>query len=426
MTTNQQWLERRQAAVPQGVGNIHPLFAERAENAEVWDVDGKRYIDFAAGIAVLNTGHMHPKVTAAVRAQLERYSHTCFHVMMNDNYIELAERLNQLVPGDTPKKTMLLSTGAEAVENAIKFARNYTGRSGVIAFQGGFHGRSMMAVSLTGKVVPYKAGFGPFPGEVFHAPYPNDLYGVSVDDALKGLDAIFKTEIEAARVAAMIIEPVQGEGGFIPAPPIFLQKLREICDQHGILLICDEVQTGCARTGKMFATEYAGIEPDLMTLAKGLAGGYPLAALVGKTAIMDSVAPGGVGGTYAGSPIGCAAALAVLDVIEEENLLQRAEEQSEIMCSRLGELAKMHSCIGDIRALGAMVAFELFEDAAGTVPDPVLAKALVVKAAEHGLLLLPCGTNGNVIRILAPLTISDALLKEGLDIIEQSLTEVRA
>ena len=424
MTSNSTLLARRQQAVPRGVGNVTPLFADRAENAEVWDVEGKRYVDFAAGIAVVNTGHLHPKVKTAVQKQLERFSHTCFHVMMYEPYVELAERLNALVPGDSPKKTLLVTTGAEAVENAIKFARSATGRSGVIAFGGAFHGRTIMAVSLTGKMEPYKAGFGPFPAEVFHAPYPNALYGVSVEDAIAGVEQLFKSDIEPNRVAAMIIEPVQGEGGFYIAPPEFLQRLRALCDQHGILLICDEVQTGFARTGRLFATEYAGIEADIMTLAKGLAGGFPLAAVVGKSEVLEAVGPGGVGGTYGGNPLSCVAALAVLDVIEEEGLVARANAQGARLRQRLEGMAQKHACIGDIRGLGAMVAMELFHDIARRQPAADLAKALIARAAEKGLLLLSCGHNGNVIRILAPLTTPDTIIDEGLSIIEEALEEL--
>lgn len=422
--TNSSLIARREQAVSRGVGNITPLFADRAQNAEVWDVEGRRFIDFASGIAVVNTGHLHPKVKAAVQGQLERFSHTCFHVMMYEPYVDVAERLNRLAPGDTPKKTLLVSTGAEAVENAVKFARSATGRSGIISFGGGFHGRTIMAVTLTGKTEPYKVGFGPFPPEVFHAPFPNELYGVSVDDAIKGVESLFKTDIEPSRVAAIILEPVQGEGGFYVAPPEFLRRLRALCDKHGILLISDEVQTGFARTGRLFATEYAGIEPDLMTLAKGLAGGFPLAAVVGKAEIMDAVAPGGVGGTYGGNPLSCAAALAVMDVIEEEGLAERAVSQGELLQGRLKGMAQRFKCIGDVRGLGAMVAVELFHDAARKEPAADITKALVAKAAENGLVLLSCGVNGNVIRILAPLTASDAILNEGLDILESCLAEV--
>ncbi|MGS3184201.1 4-aminobutyrate--2-oxoglutarate transaminase [Aeromonas taiwanensis] len=420
-SNNQSWQARREAAVVQGVGTLLPVFIDRAQNAELWDVEGNRYIDFASGIAVLNTGHNHPKVVAAVRAQLEKFSHTCFQVTPYSGYIELAEKLNDLVPGPTPKRTLFLSTGAEAVENAIKIARAHTGRSGTIAFKGGFHGRTMMGMALTGKVVPYKTGFGPFPGEVYHLPFPADYLGVSEADALAALDLCFSADIEPARVAAIIIEPVQGEGGFYAASPSFLQRLRQICDQHGILLICDEIQTGFCRTGKTFATEYSGVEPDIMTLAKSLAGGFPLSAVVGKADIMNSAKPGGLGGTYAGSPIACAAALAVLEVIEEERLNQKAQVQGEQIKTRLLQLAERFDCIGNIRGPGAMVAMELVKERDATRPDPDLTKRLVAEAGKRGLVLLACGVRGNVIRFLAPLTAPAAIVDEGLDLLEQSL-----
>ncbi|MGS3150988.1 4-aminobutyrate--2-oxoglutarate transaminase [Aeromonas sanarellii] len=420
-SNNQGWQARREAAVVQGVGTLLPVFIDRAHNAELWDVEGNRYIDFASGIAVLNTGHNHPKVVAAVRAQLEKFSHTCFQVTPYPGYIELAEKLNALVPGPTPKRTLFLSTGAEAVENAIKIARAHTGRSGTIAFKGGFHGRTMMGMALTGKVVPYKTGFGPFPGEVYHLPFPADYLGVSEADALAALELCFSADIEPGRVAAIIIEPVQGEGGFYVASPSFLQKLRSVCDQHGILLICDEIQSGFCRTGKTFATEYAGIEPDIMTLAKSLAGGFPLSAVVGKSDIMNSAKPGGLGGTYAGSPIACAAALAVLEVIEEERLNQQALAQGEQIKARLHKLATRFDCIGDIRGPGAMVAMELVKGGDANRPDPDLTRRLVAEAGKRGLVLLACGVRGNVIRFLAPLTAPAAIVDEGLGLLEQAL-----
>ncbi|WP_323908183.1 4-aminobutyrate--2-oxoglutarate transaminase [Aeromonas caviae] len=421
-SNNQQWQARREAAVVQGVGTLLPVFIDRAHNAELWDVEGNRYIDFASGIAVLNTGHNHPKVVAAVREQLEKFSHTCFQVTPYSGYIELAEKLNALVPGPTPKRTLFLSTGAEAVENAIKIARAHTGRSGTIAFMGGFHGRTMMGMALTGKVVPYKTGFGPFPGEVYHLPFPADYLGVSEDDALAALDLCFSADIEPTRVAAIIIEPVQGEGGFYPASASFMQRLRQVCDQHGILLICDEIQTGFCRTGKTFATEYSGVEPDIMTLAKSLAGGFPLSAVVGKSEVMNAAKPGGLGGTYAGSPIACAAALAVLEVIEEERLNQKALAQGEQIKARLHQLATRFDCIGNIRGPGAMVAMELVKEGDAARPDPDLTKRLVAEAGKRGLVLLACGVRGNVIRFLAPLTAPAAIVDEGLDLLEQALS----
>ncbi|WP_417624265.1 4-aminobutyrate--2-oxoglutarate transaminase [Paremcibacter congregatus] len=423
MLTNKDLQARREAAVPPGVATMLPIFAVKAKNAEIWDVEGKRYIDFAGGIAVINTGHNHPKIMAAVREQLDCFSHTCFQITPYASYIELAEKLNDLVPGDTPKQTLFLSTGAEAVENAIKIARSHTGRSGVIAFSGGFHGRTMMGMALTGKVVPYKVGFGPFPGEVFHVPFPNATCGVSEADSLKAVEDLFAADVEPSRVAAMIIEPVQGEGGFNIASPAFLQALRALCDRHGILLIVDEIQTGFARTGKMFATDYAGIEPDMMTLAKSLAGGFPLSAVTGKAEIMQSAKPGGLGGTYAGSPLGCAAALAVLEVIEEEQLNTRSMVLGALIVDHLTQMKQDPAldCIGEIRNLGAMVAVELVRENDMAQAAPELAKALVQEVAKDGLILLSCGVRGNVIRFLSPLTIPDAQVMEGMTIIHAAL-----
>ena len=424
--SNKSFQDRRNAAVPRGLANAMPVYVDRAENAELWDVEGNRFIDFAGGIAVLNTGHRHPKIVEAVKAQLDRFTHTCAMVTPYESFVTLAERLNALVPGPTPKKTAFFTTGAEAVENAVKIARAHTGRPGVIAFSGAFHGRTLLAMALTGKVVPYKVGFGPFPAEVYHAPFPNAYRGVSVQDSLKALEQLFKSDVDATRVAAIIVEPVQGEGGFNIAPPEFLQALRKICDDNGILLIIDEIQTGFARTGKMFAIEHSGVEPDLMTMAKSLAGGFPLSAVTGKADIMDAPIPGGIGGTYAGSPLATTAALAVLDVIEEEKLIQRSNDLGERIAGRFRTMAKRNtlSVIGDVRNLGAMIAMELVKDRDTKEPAPELTKALVAKAAEKGLVLLSCGTYGNVIRILVPLTASDALVDEGLDIIERSLEEL--
>ena len=424
--TNAEWQERKLAAFARGQGNATSIYVERARNAELWDVEGRRYIDFGTGIAVCNTGHSHPKIVAAVQDQLERFSHTCVMVTPYDSAVRLAEHLNALAPGDTPKKSIFVTTGAEAVENTIKIARAHTGRRGVIAFNGGFHGRTLLAMGLTGKITPYKNLFGPFPGEVYHAPFPIQYHGVSVADSLKALKTLFKVDIAPEDVAAIIVEPVQGEGGFYPAPDEFLQALRKICDEHGIVLIMDEIQTGFGRTGRFFASEYAGVEADIMTTAKALAGGFPLAAVVGKAEIMDAPLPGGLGGTYAGSPIGCTAALAVIDVIEEESLVERALEIGARFDARLKALQKKHpKVIGDIRtARGAMMAIELVADGDVAKPAADLTKALVGKAAEKGLVLLSCGVNGNVIRFLPALTISDELIEEGLDIFEASLDEL--
>jgi len=424
VTTNQELLEIRQNETPQGVGTQTNVFADKARNAELWDVEGNRYIDLAAGIAVVNTGHNHPDVIAAVKTQLERFSHTCFQVAPYDVYVKLAERLNSLAPGDTAKKTIFLTTGAEAVENAVKIARRHTGRSGVIAFSGAFHGRTMMGMALTGKVVPYKAGFGPFPAEVFHVPFPIDYHGVSVADSLSALDTLFKSDVEPTRVAAMIVEPVQGEGGFYPAPREFLQALRKQCDAHGIVLIVDEIQTGFGRTGTLFAIEQAGVEPDLMPVAKSLAGGFPLSGVIGKAEIMDSVPPGGLGGTYGGSAIGCAAGLAVLNVIETENLCDKALAIGAQVRQWAEALQAENRCIGHIRITGAMCAIELVRNGDADSPDPDLTKAIAANALDEGVLLLTCGVRGNVIRFLPPLTIEPELLAEALEVVGKTIREL--
>ena len=425
-SSNADWQARKNAAVARGQGNLAPVFIERAENAEMWDVEGKRYVDFGTGIAVCSTGHTNPKVTAAVQEQLQRFSHTCVMVTPYGSAVELAEKLNKLAPGTTPKKTIFVTTGAEAVENCVKIARAHTGRRGVIAFNGGFHGRTMLAMGLTGKITPYKNLFGPFPAEIYHAPFPVAYHGVSVEESLKALDLLFKVDIAPSDVAAIIVEPVQGEGGFYPAPDEFMQALRKLCDEHSIVLIADEIQTGFARTGKFFCSEYAGVEPDLLTVAKGIAGGFPLAAVTGKAEIMDAPLPGGLGGTYAGSPIACTAALAVLDVIAEENLVERASKIGDLFGTKLGELQRQYpDVIGDIRAdRGAMIAMELVKSGDAEQPDADLTKAMVTLAYQRGLVLLSCGIRGNVIRFLPALTISDELINEGLDIIEGCFKEL--
>ncbi len=424
MATNQELQRRREAALPRGWGSVFPIYIERAANAELWDVEGRTYLDFAGGIAVLNTGHLHPRVKKAVADQLERFSHTCFMVTPYPEVVELAERLNALVPGDGPRKTMFVNSGAEAVENAVKIARAHTGRPGVIAFGGGFHGRTMMTLALTGKVAPYKQGFGPFPGDVYHAPFPHEYHGVSVDQALAGLDELFHADLEPERVAAMVVEPVLGEGGFVVAPPDFLRALRQVCDQHGIVLVVDEIQTGFGRTGKMFAIEHAGVRPDLVTMAKSLAGGFPLSAVTGEAAIMDAPHPGGVGGTYGGNPISCAAALAVLAVIEDEHLLDRAAAIGLLIRKRLEALADRFPAVGEVRGLGAMMAMELVQDRASRDPDPGLTRALLDLAARRGLILLSCGTRANVIRFLAPLTAAEEQIERGIEIVESCLEEL--
>jgi len=424
LTTNAELHARRQQAVPRGVSNSLAVYAERAANAELWDVEGRRYIDFASGISVLNTGHVHPKVSAAIAAQLAKLTHTCFQVTPTESYVALAEALNALAPGAGPKKTIFLTTGAEAVENAIKIARFHTRRSAIISFSGGFHGRTLACISLTGKVQPYKTGFGPMLPEIYHLPFPMPYHGITVEHALGALEQLFKADVDPARVAAIIIEPVLGEGGFYPAPPELLRRLRSVCDTHGIVLIADEIQSGFGRTGRMFAIEHSGVEPDLITIAKSVAGGVPLSAVTGKAEIMDAPGPGGLGGTFAGSPLACAAGLAVLGVIREEQLLQRSQEIGRFLSSRLKGLQVRYPCVGEVRNLGAMVALELVKNMRADHPDAELTKTLVQAAGRRGLIILSCGVYSNVIRFLAPLTISDALLKEGCHLFEQALEEV--
>ncbi|MCG9657921.1 4-aminobutyrate--2-oxoglutarate transaminase [Vibrio mediterranei] len=420
---NQQLHERRSKVIAQGMGALYPLYVEKADNAHVWDVDGNKYIDFAAGIAVTNTGHSNSRITDAVKAQIDNFSHTCAMVTPYESFVELAEKLTDIAPGDSEKKAIFLTTGAEAVENAVKVARAHTGRSGVIAFKGGFHGRTNMTMGLTGKIAPYKAGFGPFPNEIYHAPYPNAFHGISTEDSLQALQDLFACDIEPSRVAAIIFEPVQGEGGFYQAPAEFAQALRCLCDQHGIMLIADEIQTGFARTGKMFATEYLNIEPDMMTMAKGIAGGFPISAVVGKAEVMDSALPGGLGGTYAGSPLGCVAGLEVLKIIEEEQLCAKAQGIGEVVNARMTELQKTVPAIGEIRTIGAMMAIE-FTDPQSGQPLQDVTKAVISKAQENGLILLSCGVKANVIRLLPPLTIESDVLAEGLDKLEAIIAEV--
>ena len=421
--TNAAWHARRLAATPRGVGVMGDFFIDRAKNAEFWDIEGRRFIDFAGGIAVLNTGHVHPKVQAAIAAQLQRFTHSCYQVVPYAEYVSLAERINALVPIDGPAKTAFFSTGAEAIENAIKIARSATGRSGVIAFGGAFHGRSLFAVSMTGKVQPYKAGFGPFPPEIYHVPFP--CHCASLDDTKKAMEQLFKCDIEPSRVAAIVFEPVQGEGGFNPIQPAAVKWLRELCDQHGILLIADEVQTGFARTGKLFAMEHYGVSPDLITMAKSLAGGTTLSAVSGRQAVMDAPAPGGLGGTYAGHPLAIAASHAVLDVIEEERLCERAQRLGDQLIAHLIAQRAVRPRIGDIRGLGAMVACEFIDPRTGA-PDADTTKRVQAAALARGLLLLTCGVYGNVIRFLFPLTIEDTVFDEGLAVLDAALAEVLA
>jgi 4-aminobutyrate aminotransferase len=425
MATSAELHARRMAAVPRGIGHATSIYAKRAKNAEIWSEDGKRYIDFGAGIAVVNTGHQHPRIVAAVEEQMKAFSHVCFQVTPHESYVSLAERLNALAPVQGPAKTMLVSTGAEAVENAVKVARVFTGRPGIVSFAGGFHGRTHMGMALTGKAVPYKKGFGPFPADVYNVAFPNEFHGISSQDSIDALKALFKYQADPSTIAAIIIEPVQGEGGFNIAPFEFMAALRKLCDDNGILLIGDEIQTGFARTGKMFGLEHSGVKADIVTMAKGLAGGFPLAAITGRADVMDAANPGGLGGTYAGNPVACAASHAVLDIIKDEDLIGRSNAIGKIImgrCQALMDKANLN-CIGEVRGLGAMCAVELVKDRTSAEPAPELTSLLTKTANEKGLILLSCGTYGNVIRFLVPLTASDALVTEGMDVFEASLTE---
>jgi 4-aminobutyrate aminotransferase/(S)-3-amino-2-methylpropionate transaminase len=413
---NAELQNRKNKVFARGQGNVYPTYVGRAKNAEVWDVEGNRYIDFAMGIAVCNTGHSHPKIIDAVKTQIDQFSHTCFTVNPYQVAVELAEKLTAIAPGKSDKKAVFVSTGAEAVENCIKIARAYTGRRGVIAFNGSFHGRTNLTMALTGKVTPYKHQFGPFPSDIFHTPFPIECHDISVKASLKAITNLLKVDISPSDVAAIIVEPVQGEGGFYPAPTEFLIALRQLCNEHGIVMIVDEIQTGFGRTGKMFSIEHSGVEPDLMTMAKGIAGGFPLAAVVGKSEIMDAPLPGGLGGTYGGSPVACAAGLAVLDIIEEEQLLKRSNEIGAIFNAKLNALKDRYpELILDVRNQGSMIAIELIENGDSEQPNTALTQAIIANANQHGLILLACGFYGNVIRFLPALTTSNSIVEEGID-----------
>jgi 4-aminobutyrate aminotransferase/(S)-3-amino-2-methylpropionate transaminase len=423
MVTNASLLERRNNAVARGVATATPIFAVKAENAEVWDADGQRYIDFAGGIGVLATGHRHPSILDAVQAQLEAFTHTAFQVMAYEPYIRLAERLNALAPFRARAKALLLTTGAEAVEAAVKIARIATGRSGVIAFSGAFHGRTQLGMALTGRAAPYKHGLNLPNTDIYRVPFPLAHGGVDVAHTLGAIDQLFRCDVEPQRVAAIIIEPVQGEGGFHVAPPELLRELRTLCDRHGIVLIADEIQAGFGRTGRMFAIEHSGVEPDLVTLAKSLAGGFPLSAVLGKQDIMDRVEPGGLGGTYGGSPIGCAAALAVLDVFESQHLPERAREIGAVIQSRIQKMATRSDLrpIAHVRGLGAMIGFDLVQARGSDAPESGAGKKVTQRALGQGLVVLSCGALSETVRILVPLTVSDAVLNEGLTALERAL-----
>ena len=416
---------RRDEAISRGIGVMTQIYVDRALNSEVWDVEGNRYIDFAAGIAVVNTGHCHPKVMAAVTDQMARFTHTCHQVLPYENYVTLAERLNAAVPGDFAKKTVFVTTGAEAVENAVKVARIATGRSAIIAFGGAFHGRTFLGMSLTGKVDPYKKGFGAMMPDVWHVPFPQEVHGITTADAMAGLTKLFKADLDPSRVAAIIFEPVQGEGGFYPAPADLVKGIRKLCDDHGIVMIADEVQTGFARTGHLFAMEAYGVAADITTMAKGLAGGLPLAALTGRASLMDAAHPGGLGGTYGGNPLGIAAANAVLDVIEDEDLCGRANELGSRLKQKLESIRSTTPEIVDIRGPGFMIGVE-FANPVNHEPDAGFTGRVRLEALKRGLILLTCGVYGNVIRFLAPITIPDAHFAEAMAILEDAVAAARA
>ncbi|WP_339799139.1 4-aminobutyrate--2-oxoglutarate transaminase [uncultured Marinobacter sp.] len=421
MTTNAELQALKERYVAAGAASPNQRFADHARNAEVWDADGNRMIDFAGGIGVLNIGHRHPKVVEAVKAQLDKLMHTCQTVMPYPGYVHLAEKLSQISPVRGHAKVMLANSGAEALENAVKIARAATGRSNVICFDGGYHGRTMYTMAMNGKAAPYQVDFGPMPGTVFRAPYPVPYHGVSDADALRGLKMTMKADSPGTHTAAIIIEPVLGEGGFYPASADFLKAIREICDEHGILMIVDEVQSGFGRTGKMFAIEHSGVEPDLITMAKSMADGMPISAIVGTDKHMDASGPNSLGGTYTGSPTACAAALAVLEVFKEEDILGQSQRLGSTLKSRFEEWQEKYEHVDNVRALGSMAAIELVSDKQGREPRPDMAAAVCAYAAEHGLILLSCGLHGNTVRFLMPVTIEDNILQEGLQIVEDAL-----
>src|ERR1700674_5023254 len=413
--------ELRAKYVPRGITTAHPLVADRAKGSELWDVDGRRYIDFAGGIGVMNVGHSHPRIMEAVREQLERATHTSFQVVMYESYLRLAERLCQVAPLDGPKKAIFFSTGAEAIENAVKIARAFTGRPAVISFRGGFHGRTLLTLSLTGSVSPYKQNFGPYATEIYQSPFPYEYRGWNTEQALASLESLFDSEVSPKRAAAAVIEPVLGEGGFVPAPPDFLRKLRELTERHGILLIADEIQSGFGRTGKFFAIEHSGVQPDLVTVAKSLAAGFPLSGVVGRAEVMDAPDPGGLGGTYGGNPVACAAGLAVMDIMRDEKLPERAARIGSVIEERMQSWAKETELIGDVRVVGAMAGMELVRDRKTKEPADKETAKILATAREKGLIILRAGTHHNVIRTLMPLTIPDDQLEEGLDILGAAL-----
>lgn len=429
---SKELLEKRQKFVPKGVGNAGEVFVADAKGALLTDVDGNTFIDFSGAIGTINVGHCAPRVVEALHEQVDKYLHTCFHVMMYEPYVKLAEKLAQITPGSFDKKAIFLNSGAEAVENAVKIARKYTGKTGIISFHHGFHGRTLMAMSLTSKVKPYKFGFGPFAPDVYKAPYPYPYRKPAsmseaeyVDHCIASLEDFFISEAPVENVAAVIVEPVQGEGGFIVPPKDFMVKLYDLCQKHGILFIADEIQTGFGRTGKMFAMEHFGVEPDLITLSKSMGGGLPISAVVGRTEIMDAANPGELGGTYGGSPLGCASALAVIETMQADKLPERAEQIGAAMEQRFRKMQIEHPEIGDVRRLGAMAAIELVKDPQTREPDKELTGQLQKECYRNGLVTMGAGVYSNVLRFLVPLVVTDEQLQEGLDVIETSLKNVK-
>ncbi len=421
IATESELAELRARYVPRGITSAHPITVDRARGSEIWDVSGKRYIDFAGGIGVMNVGHAHPRVMKAVHEQLEKATHTSFQVVHYESYLRLAQRLCEVAPIGGDKKAVLFSTGAEAIENAVKIARAATGRPAVISFRGAFHGRTLLTLSLTGSVQPYKQNFGPYAPEIYQTPFPYEYRGWNTDAALADLHNLLESEVSPNRVAAILIEPVLGEGGFVPAPLDFMRKLRELTKQHGIMLIADEIQTGFGRTGKFFAIEHSGVEPDLVAVAKSLAAGFPLSGVVGRAEVMDAPDPGGLGGTYGGNPVACAAGLAVMDIMRDEKLPERAARIGSVVEERMRTWAAEREIIGDVRGLGAMVGMELVRDRKTREPADKETAKILAAAREKGLIILRCGVHHNVIRTLMPLTIPDEQLDEGLDILGATL-----
>ncbi|GAC1627096.1 MAG: 4-aminobutyrate--2-oxoglutarate transaminase [Ktedonobacteraceae bacterium] len=426
---SQELLARRQQAVPRGVSSTMNVFAAKADGAILEDVDGNRFIDFAGGIGVMNVGHARPEVTQAIIEQAQKFTHTCFSVMMYEPYIELAERIAKITPGDFPKKAIFFNSGAEAVENAVKIARYATGRPAIIVFDTAYHGRTLMTMTMTAKVKPYKHRFGPFAPEVYRAPfpYPYRMHTTSEEasrSCIQELERMFVGEVAPDQVAAVIIEPVQGEGGFIPAPAGFLRDLKALCEKHGILFIADEIQTGFCRTGKMFAVEHDGVVPDMITIAKSMGAGMPISGVIGRADIMDAPPPGTLGGTYSGNPVACAASLAVLDLYEKEDLAARSRAIGEHVMHHFARLQERHQCVGDIRGLGGMIAVELVKDRTTKEPDAHTASDILAAAHKRGLVLIKAGMYDNVIRVLVPLCVTDEQLQEAMAILDAAFTEV--